>query len=191
MPACPVCRDEFTDGVSICPTDGEALVATEDLPPRPVGEAPLGLFHPSVVLVVQRFLGARDVQWRTVEVDDERVQLWVTEDVRDDLRAALVMTWPGLLRVLDAEFQQQLRALGGDHPGWHDAPHGAWVDDHGRIRVEATPDEEAAADAARTVGPGLAIVGIVLLLLAWVNGWDGGPVVLGIGAIVLGLLLPR
>lgn len=193
MPACPVCRDDFEDDVRVCPTHGEVLVARNQLPPRPVGDAQLGLFHPLLVLLVQRWLTANQTQFRTVEVDDHRVELRVPADVRDDLRASLTLNWSGFVRALEPEARQQLVDDGatGDHPGWHDAPRGAWIDDDGRLRVEASPEEEAVADASRTIGPALVIAGIVVLLLSWVTGFDAGPVLLGGGAIVLGLLLPR
>ncbi len=67
MPACPVCRDEFEDDVRVCPTDGEVLVPVSQLPPPRVGDAQLGLFHPVVVLLVQRWLTAQQARYRTVE----------------------------------------------------------------------------------------------------------------------------
>ncbi len=193
MPACPVCRDDFEDDVRVCPVDGEVLVPRAQLPPPPVGDAQLGLFHPTVVLLVQRWLRANTIPFRTIEVDDRRVELRLPADVRDDLRATLTLNWPDFVRALEPEARQQLVDDGatGDHPGWLDAPRGAWVDDEGRLRVEAGPDEVASEDAARTVGPALVIVGVVVLLLSWVTGFDAGPVLLGVGAVVLGLLLPR
>lgn len=192
MPACPVCRDEFTDEVRVCPTDGEPLVAVDQLPPPRIGDAQLGLFHPAVVLLVQRYLAAQQARFRTVEVDDHRVELWVPEDVRDDLRAALTLHWAGIVQTLEPEARQVVAEHGSeDHPGWYDAPQGSWIDDHGRLRVEPSPDEVAADDASRTIGPGLVVAGVIVLLLAWVTGFDAGPVLLGISAIVLGLLLPR
>ena len=193
MPACPVCRDEFEDDVRVCPIDDEVLVPRDQLPPPPVRDAQLGLFHPAVVLLVQRWLGANQTPHRAVEVDDLRVELRVPGDVRDDLRAALTLHYSGFVRALEPEARQALAASGaaGDHPGWYDAPHGAWIDDDGRLRVEASPEEEAVHDASRTIGPALVIIGVIVLLLAWVTGFDAGPVLLGISAIVLGLLLPR
>lgn len=192
MPACPVCRDEFEDDVRICPTHDEVLVPAGLLPPERIGDAQLGLFHPSVVLLVQRWLTSKQARYRAVEVDDQRVELWVPEDVRDDLRAALTLHWAGFVQALEPEAQQVVAEHGSeDHPGWYDAPRGAWIDDGGRLRVEPSPDEVAADDASRTIGPGLVIVGVIILLLAWVTGFDAGPVLLGTGAIVLGLLLPR
>lgn len=193
MPACPVCRDEFEDDVRVCPTDDEVLVPVDQLPPPPVGDAPLGLFHPAVVLLVQRWLTANQTQFRAVEVDDQRVELRVGEDVRDDLRASLTLNYSGFLRALEPEAREALAeaGTGHDHPGWYDAPQGAWIDDDGRLRVEASPEEEAVHDASRTIGPALVAIGVVVLLLAWVTGWSAGPVLLGISAVVLGLLLPR
>lgn len=193
MPACPVCRDDFEDDVRICPVDDEVLVPRDQLPPPPVGDAQLGLFHPSVVLLVQRWLTANQTPCRPVEVDDRLVELRVPADVRDDLRAQLTLHWPDFVRALEPEARQQLvdDEATGDHPGWFDAPRGAWIDDDGRLRVEASPDELAHQDASRTIGPALVIAGVVILLLSWVTGFDAGPVLLGGSAIVLGLLLPR
>lgn len=193
MPACPVCRDDFEDDVRVCPVDDVALVARDQLPPPPVQQAQLGLFHPTMVLLVQRWLTANQTRFRTVEVDDRRVELRVPEDVRDDLRAALTVNWTGFVRALEPDARQQLVDDGatGDHPGWLDPPRGAWVDDDGRLRVDASQEEEDGRDASRTIGPALVTGGAVILLLAWVTGFDAGPVLLGVGAIVLGLLLPR
>ena len=193
MPACPVCRDDFEDDVRVCPVDGEVLVPRGELPPPPVDEAQLGLFHPAVVLLVQRWLRANTVPFRTVEVDDRRVEVRLPAAVRDDLRATLTLHWPDFIRALEPEARQQLADDGatGDHPGWLDAPRGAWLDDEGRLRVEAGPDEIATEDASRTIGPALVVVGVVVLLLSWVTGFDAGPVLLGGSAVVLGLLLPR
>lgn len=192
MPACPVCRDEFEDDVRVCPTHDEVLVPAHRLPPERIGDAQLGLFHPSAVLLVQRWLTTQQARFRAVEVDDDRVELWVPEDVRDDLRAALTLHWSGFVRALEPEAQQVVAEHGSDdHPGWYDAPQGAWIDDAGRLRVEPSPDEVAVEDASRTIGPGLVIAGVIILLLAWVTGFDAGPVLLGGSAIVLGLLLPR
>ena len=193
MPACPVCRDDFEDDVRVCPVDGEVLLPRDQLPPPPVGDAQLGLFHPTVVLLVQRWLGANQTGFRTIEVDARRVELRVPADVRDDLRAALTLHWPDFVRALEPAAREQLVDDGatGDHPGWLDPPRGAWIDDDGRLRVEAGPEEEDGQDASRTIGPALVIVGVVVLLLAWGTGFDAGAVLLGGSAIVLGLLLPR
>lgn len=191
MPACPVCRDEFEADVTACPTHGEALVPVDELPPPPERDAPLGLFHPAAALVVQRFLTARTTGFRRVEVDDDRVELWVPAAARDDLRAALTLNWTAMLQAVEPEDREQVLAAGGDQPGWHDPPRGAWLDDDGRLRVEPTPDEAAVQDAQRTIGPALVVVGGITLLLSWLNGFDAGPVLFGVSAVVLGLLLPR
>jgi len=186
-----MCRDEFEDHVQRCPTDDEALVPVDQLPPPPIRQAQLGLFHPATVLLVQRFLSTKQVPVRTIEVDDQRVELWVPGDVRDDLRAGLTLNWSGFLQALEPDAQAEVAHLGGHHPGWYDAPQGAWIDDDGRLRVDPSPDEEAAADASRTIGPALVVAGVIVLLLSWFTGFSGGSVLLGGSAIVLGLLLPR
>ena len=191
MPACPVCRDEFEGHVAVCPTDDVALVPLDELPPPAIGQAALGVFHPATVLLVQRFLHGQGIGFRTVEIDDGHVELLVPEPVRDDQRAALTLGWATILAALEPEARAGLPANRGHHPGWYDAPQGAWVGGDGKLRVAASPEEEDAADASRTVGPALAVGGVIVLLLAWVTGFDAGPVLLGISAIVLGLLLPR
>lgn len=191
MPACPVCRDDFEDDVTVCPTDDALLVPRDQLPPAPVEDAALGLFHPLAADAVQRFLTHRQLPYNRVEVDDTRVELRIPAPARDDVRANLTLNWSGFLRALEPEQQVEVASAGGVQPGWYDAPQGAWVDDDGRLRVDASPDEEAAADAARTYGPALTVIGVVTLLLAWVTGWDAGAVTLGVSALVLGLLVPR
>lgn len=191
MPACPVCRDEFEDHVERCPTDDEVLVPVDQLPPAPVPQAQLGLFHPATVLLVQRFLAVKQVPVRTIEVDDQRVELWVPGDARDDVRAELTLNWSGFLQALEPDAQAEVAQLDDHHPGWYDAPQGAWIDHDGRLRVDPSPDEEAAADASRTIGPALVVAGVIVLLLAWFTGFSAGAVLLGGGAIVFGLLLPR
>ena len=51
MRSCPVCRDEFEDDVDRCPTDDVDLVPADELPPAPVADASLGVFHPAVAVV--------------------------------------------------------------------------------------------------------------------------------------------
>lgn len=190
MPACPVCRDDFEDDVEVCPVDGVALVA-RDLLPAPVDpEASLGVFHPAVAVVVAELATRRGAPVRLVEIDAARVELRVPAPIRDRLRADLTVGWGSVLEALPDEAHDGVRAVGDRLPGWHDAPGGAWVDGRGRLRVEASPDEEEVLDASRRVGPALAAAGAVGLLLAWVT--DGGEVLwLTAGAaLVLGLLLP-
>lgn len=190
MPTCPVCRDEFEDDVDVCPTDGVPLVAPEELPPPPLEEASLGVFHPAVAVVVRAIAARREVPTRAVAVDDARVELRVPEAARDALRAELAVHWSSVVAAVPPEQQQDLRGVGHRLVGWHDAPGGAWVDREGRVRVEASPDEEATVDASRRVGPALAAAGVVGLLLAWTGDGSGALWVVSVAALVLGLLLP-
>lgn len=192
MPVCPVCEDEFEDGVETCPDDGAALVADSGVrPQREVVEGSLGTFHPRMATELRRLLETRGVAHRLVEVDDDRTELRVPAELRETLRAELTLSWASLLRVLPPDEAPAVLAVGTEqHPGWHDAPQGAWVDDQGRLRV-ATADDEAMADAERSTGPVLAALGVVTCLLAWATGGSDVLYLLGGTGVVLGLLLPR
>lgn len=192
MPVCPVCQDEFEDGVETCPDDGATLVAGPVAPADPaVEESSLGTFHPRMATELRRLLETRGVAHRLVEVDDERTEVRVPADVRETLRAELTLAWGSLLRLLPPDEAPAVLAVGSEqHPGWHDAPAGAWVDDDGRLRV-ATAEDEALADAQRATGPVLAAGGVVAVLLAWATGGSDVLYLLGGSALVLGLLLPR
>jgi hypothetical protein len=191
MPACPVCRDEFEDHVTVCPTDDAVLVPRGQLPPPPVSEAALGLFDRRITGVVLGFLQHKKIPVRVIEVDADRIEIRVPQPVRDGMRAELTLAWDGFLRMIEPEERMGVAALGGPQPGWLDAPQGVWVDREGQLRVEASPDEEATADASRTVGPTLAVSGLIALLLAWVTGWPEVLTLAGGSAVVLGVLLPR
>jgi hypothetical protein len=184
---CPRCLDEYEPHVRACADCGLELVAAEGTPPSPpaVADAHLGVFHPLVAEVVVELLGDREVAAETV-TRDVGVAVLTERAWRDDLRAELTLTWPEVLRRLPEERAQEVRAAGGQHPGWLDPPQGGWVDREGRMVVDV--DE---ADDARVVGPAMAVCGGILLVLAWYAGLGAGLVVAGIGLGLVGLLLPR
>jgi hypothetical protein len=193
MRVCPACGDEFEDRVGTCPDDGSTLVAPGsdvEVPTVPT-EAAVGTFHPRMAVELRRLLELRGQPHRVVEVDDQRTEVLVPADVRDELRAELVLGWGQLLRVLPPDDAPGVLATGSrTHPGWHDAPEGAWVDREGRLRVAAAEDE-ALADAERSIGPTLVGVGIVIALLAWALGGSDLGYLLGGTAVLIGVLLPR
>lgn len=174
----------------MCPTDGVVLVPTDELPAPPVEDASLGVFHPATAVVVASLAAGRHVPVRAIEVDARTVELRVPADARDGLRAQLAVRWGDVVAAVPEEHRAAVADVGDRLVGWHDAPGGAWVDGQGRVRVEASAEEEAGLDAARRVGPVLSVIGLLGLLLAWIS--DGGPGMwLAAGAaVLLGLLLP-
>lgn len=186
MPVCPRCRDEYEDGVERC-ADCDVPLVDDDLPAPPQVDAVLGRFHPLAAAPIVDVLERRGIAHDRRELGPAQVELLVDRDFRDDLRAELVLNWTGLVASLDEEERAVLS--GGSQPGWYDAPRGAWMDAQGRLQVERTEEEELAADARRTAGPTLAVIGAVLLIFGW---WGGSELaaVAGVAALVVGLLLP-
>lgn len=190
MPLCPRCHDEYRADVTVCATCGVALVS-DDTPLPPRVDALLGTFHPLAATPVVQLLERRGVEYDALHSDDARVEVVVDREWRDDLRAELAMSWSGLLQHLEPEQRREVLAAGGRQPGWFDAPQGAWVDRQGRLQVDPTPAEEAEADAQRIIGPSLAALGALLLLFGWWTGGSELAVVVGIAAVIIGVLLPR
>jgi hypothetical protein len=193
MPTCPRCRDEFEEHVTTCPDCDVALVPDDQpLPPRV--DALLGRFDPRAATPVVRLLEHRGVAYDALHSssDDEadEVEVVVDRDFRDDLRAELVVNWRALVASLEPEERDGVLARGGTQPGWLDAPTEAWVDRGGRLQVGRPEHEELEADARRTVGPSMAVLGAVLLLFGWFVGGSELAVLAGIGLLVVGLLLP-
>jgi hypothetical protein len=186
---CPRCLDEYEPHVRTCATCGLALVATDVSAPV-LPEARLGTFHPSVASVLTSLLDKRRIIYRSVPEDDG-VAVLVDPAWRDDLRAELVLTWHELVRGLPADEVTELLTLGGDTPGWFDAPRGGWVDRAGRLVVDVDDGEDDARDAGRLVGPAMAMFGAILLLLGWYVGAGAIVVLVGLALLVVGLLLPR
>lgn len=159
---------------------------------EPTGEAyadavvHLGSFHPAVAERVEALVRGHGVAHRRADHDDH-VALAVDRAWVDDLRAELVTRWPEVVGQLPDEQRGVVTALGGELPGWHDAPHGGWVDRAGRLVVE----EPDAAGELRVMGPALVAIGAVLLLVGWYADTSPLVVVAGIAASVAGLVLPR
>ena len=158
--------------------------------------ARLGRFQPDVAAAVAAFAARRHVVALEQEDPDDSgvVTLLVPADQRDELRAQLVVGWDAVLSSLDLDLALELRTSATSLPGWLDAPSGAWVDRAGRLRVARAPEEELEDDARRTLGPGMAVTGALLLLLAWYVGpgdlrWSAG--VAGVLLLVVGLFVPR
>lgn len=190
MRVCPSCGDEYEDDVDRCASCRVPLVAPgTDVAPD--ADALLGVFHPVMASEVLRVLDGRGIVHDALRLDAERVEVLVDRAWRDEVRAELTLGWGGLLQALEPEQRVAVSGAGGPQPGWHDAPQGAWVDDAGRLKVDPGGDEESLTDASRTLGPGLAAVGVVLLVFAWFVGGSDALVVLGVGLVGLGLLLPR
>ncbi|MDP8930991.1 MAG: hypothetical protein M3O70_21060 [Actinomycetota bacterium] len=127
-------------------------------------------------------------------VVDDRVDVLVPTERRDGLRAELLLTWDALVARLPPHDQAELRAHGGQLPGWDDTPGGVWVDRDGQLRAARTEEEEIEEDAGRTVGPALMALAVMLLLLAWQIG-DGHLRLLaaigGFGLLLVGTFLPH
>jgi hypothetical protein len=183
---CSSCGSEYVAGVTVCPDCGLPLGDE-----APVQWRELGRFDTIAAPAVGDELRARGVAVELAEEGDVTA-VRVPDDAHDDVRAALLFDWNRVLARLELEQIAGLTA--GPAPGWRDAPRGAWVDREGRVRVSAGPDAEDRADAHRTIGPALAALGVLLVLLAWYMG--PGPLrglcgLVGVVVLVLGLLLPR
>lgn len=186
MSACPRCLDEYEEGVTRCASCGRGLGDGAD----DLRQSLVGTFHPAVAGRVTALLERRGVPYAT-DADDDRVAIAVDREWRDELRAELALTWEDVVARLEEDDRRAVVTAGGPQPGWFDAPRDAWIDRQGRIQVEATPDETAAEDARRTLGPVLAGVGLVLLLLSWYTDAGLGLALAGVAALAVGLLLPR
>jgi hypothetical protein len=188
---CPDCRDEYEAGVAEC-ADCHVPLVPSDRPLPPRVDALLGTFHPAVAEQVTGMLTRRRIAAEQLRVDD-RVEIIVDREWRDELRAELVVNYPDLVGRLPTEERYELLAAGGSQPGWFDAPRGAWIDRQGRLQVDPTEDEQAEADATRTVGPTLLTLGAVLALFGWYAGGSHqeAVVLLGIAMVVGGVFSPR
>lgn len=153
-------------------------------------EALLGRFHPVVAARLQRLLSERGIAHARHERAHD-VELRVASATRDALRAELAVNWSQIVGTLPEEQAVEVLASGGAAPGWFDAPAGGWVDRAGRLVVDPSEHDPTAAGPPRTVGPLLAGVGALVLLLGWFNGAGDGVLLVGAAAIGLGILLPR
>lgn len=185
---CPSCKDDFEPHVTWCGTCRVDLVPEDAPDPPGAPDTRLGLFHPTVSEALLERLEARGCPHETV-TRAEGVEIIVPREERDDLRAQLTLDWSTVLVDLPEEQAGGVRRLGGLYPGWVDAPEGGWIDREGRLVVDSKDD--AAADASRTVGPALAVVGVALLLLTWYSGLGMGFAFAGVAMLILGLVVPR
>lgn len=190
MPTCPSCHDEYRAGATTCASCRVPLLADDaELPPRV--DRLLGVFHVAVVDRVTDLLGRRGIAHETVPAGDERVEVVVDRDFRDDLRAELAVNWHEIVAQLDSEVKVEVLSARAPQPGWFDAPVSAWVDRDGRLQVDPGADEEAMADAGRLWGPTLVVIGVVVGLFGWYGQGSSGLLVMGLAVAGLGLFLPR
>lgn len=160
------------------------------LPPEPAGvpDTRLGVFHPTIATALLDLLSERGTPHETV-TRDRGLEIVVPRQERDDLRAELSVDWSTRIAELDEEQRSDVRWQGGEYPGWLDPPEGGYIDREGRLVVDAKDDREA--DASRTLGPMLAVIGAGLLLGTWYFGLGMGAGFLGVALLVFGLLVPR
>lgn len=191
MPTCPSCHDQYdVDGPDRCATCDVPLVPDDvDLPPQV--DALLGTFHVAVLDHVTAILARRGIAHDTVPAGEDRAEVLVDRDHRDDLRAELAVNWSGIVGSLDREVVVELMQARAPQPGWFDAPTSAWVDRQGRLQVDAGGDEDAMAEAGRLWGPTLVVIGVVVGLFGWYGQDSSALLVLGLGMAGLGLFLPR
>jgi hypothetical protein len=185
MPICPRCHDTYVDGVVACVDCGLELLPDDAPLPARVDRL-LGTFDPLVAERLGGLLVHRGIPHRLVD-HDGRTEVIVDRDWADELRAELATSWGDVLGGLSSDERVDLAPT--RLRGWYDAPEGAWIDRHGRIQVD--PAEDAGSETARIWGPSLALVGGVLGLFGWYAGRSLGLAVLGLAALVVGLLLPR
>lgn len=186
---CPLCGDEYQDGVTHCADCGVELLPP-DATVRPRADALLGTFHPAVAERLTGLLRHRGIAHSTMPVD-ERVEILVDRAYRDDLRAELLVSWEGIVAGIDRELVYDILSEGGRLPGWYDPPRSTWVDRAGRMQVGGDTEDEQQAESRRVIGPSLVTVGGVLVLFGWYAGSSALAVVTGIGMVLLGLFLPR
>lgn len=190
MPTCPSCHDEYRDDATTCTSCGVPLVGDAvELPPRV--DRLLGVFHVDVVDRVTAMLVRRGIAHEAVTSGEDRVEVVVDRDFRDDLRAELAVNWHGIIESLDRDVMVEVLRARAPQPGWFDAPASAWVDRDGRLQVDPGGDEEDMAEASRMWGPTLLVIGIVVGLFGWYGQDSSALLVLGLGLTGLGLFLPR
>ena len=190
---CPNCGDEYEPGMVRCADCDVPLVGLDEeaepvMPPVEV-DTRLGRFHPAVGDLIAGVLDRRSIPHRLRRHDDE-MEVLVERAWRDDLRTEFAVSWNEMLRGLDESLTEEVRTLGGNAPGWFDAPRGGYVDRTGRMVVEAD-DDDRQADAARVIGPGLMTIGAITIATGWLLLSSPALVVLGIGLAIAGLFTPR
>lgn len=187
MPICPRCHDTYREGVVACVDCGVELVPDDAPLPARVDRL-LGTFDPVVADHLTGLLAHRGIPHRLVDIEGT-TEVIVDREQADELRAELSLAWGDVLAGLDAEQRAELSS--SSLRGWLDAPEGAWIDRDGRMKVSPGRDLEHAEDAGRLWGPTIAVIGGVLGLFGWYAGNSPGLALLGIVAVVVGLLLPR
>lgn len=190
---CPNCGDEYEPGVAQCADCGVPLVDL-DAEVEPVtrpGEIDtrLGRFHPAVGEVIGGVLERRSIPHLLRRTDDE-MEVLVEREWRNDLRTELAVSWNEMLRGLDEEQTEEIRTLGGNAPGWFDAPRGGYVDRTGRMVVAADEDDDE-ADEARIIGPALLTMGAITIVVGWLVVSSPGVVIAGIAMAIAGVFTPR
>lgn len=186
MPICPRCHDTYVDGVVTCVDCRVRLLDDDTTLPARVDRL-LGTFDPTVADRLAGILVHRAIPHRLVDVAG-RTEVIVARDWADDLRAELATSWGEVLAGLSPDERLDLPTT--RVRGWYDAPQGAWIDRHGRTRVDPAEDE-ASREEPRLWGPSLAMIGGVLGLFGWYSGRSALLALVGITAVVVGLLLPR
>ena len=190
MPTCPRCHDEYTSQVEVCASCGVRLVPDDvALPPRV--DRVLGTFHPLLVGRITAMLERRRIAHQTMPAGDDRVEVLVDREHRDDLRAELTVNWDGIVNSLDVDDRTEVVTSGARQPGWFDAPTSAWVDRQGRLQVDTGDEEDAIADASRLWGPSLVVIGVVVGLFGWYGQSSSGLLVLGLLMAGVGMFIPR
>lgn len=190
MPTCPRCRDEYVDGVDVCPACGIPTIPDgQPLPPQV--DRVLGTFHPLLAERIEAILDRRGIAHDVLPLDGDRVEVVVDREFRDDLRAELAVNWQGLVSSLDPDDMYAVLAAGGEQPGWFDAPRSAWIDREGRLQVEPARHEEDEAEARRVYGPMLLALGGILALFGWYADMSPTFVLVGVTMAAVGLFLPR
>lgn len=185
---CPQCGDEYEPGIERCRSCDVAL--TRPGAPAPLRTSHLGSFVAPAGDRVLQLLRSRGIDYDFSRDDDDGFVIRVDADWRDDVASDLFTGWTELLAGIDREAAQGIVALGGSHPGWHDAPTEVWADRAGRLQVAI--EAEGDPDTGRALGPGLVVVGLSLLLLGLVDAISTGiGVTFGLVLLAVGALLPR
>lgn len=182
---CPTCDRTFDDGDAVCPTCRVLLEPDDDGIAR-AATARLGIFHPEIAGRVTELLMRRAIEHRLIMRDDD-AEVLVDATQRDDLRTQLALNWTEVIGVLDDDVRGALIAAAPDGapPGWHDAPRGGHIDRSGRLVVDTGDDE------VRTIGPAMAVSGLILAIVGWFAMDSGLVATVGLALAVGGALTPR
>ncbi|MCC5949869.1 MAG: hypothetical protein JJT89_15560 [Nitriliruptoraceae bacterium] len=182
---CPTCERIYDDGEAVCPS---CRVLLEAVGPTSADDdsARLGLFHPAAADRVAELLLRRAVTHRLIPRDDD-TEIRVEARYRDDVRTELALNWDEVVGVLDEDTRAVLRGTPspGSAPGWYDAPRGGHIDRGGRLVVDSGDDE------VRTLGPAIAVVGIILAIVGWFAIDSGAIATAGLALALGGILSPR